>query len=234
MNDRHVSRLPEEVRDLALRLGARSDDSHSAVLLTQLGTMSNAPSARAIRFRAQQAIDLVRPAFVWRASAGPFGCISVVDALTARPNLEVRLFGLLRLVGLDDGPDLTKGELMRYLAELAWAPDAILKNSALSWKVTDAGTFQVSAAFSQACATVELKLDADGRIAAIDAPDRPRREGGRFVSRPWRGRFFDYRRHENRWLPFQAEVGWFLDGQLFVTWRGELMSWRLQDHFQSG
>ena len=29
-------------------------------------------------------------------------------------------------------------------------------------------------------------------------------------------------------IPFQAEVGWALDGREFVAWRGEIISWCLQ------
>ena len=74
-------------------------------------------------------------------------------------------------------------------------------------------------------AEVQLKLDAQGRIASVFAPDRPRKEGNRFVERPWYGRLFDYREHLVRWLPYRGEVGWVLDGDEFLAWRGNITSW---------
>jgi len=116
---------------------------------------------------------------------------------------------------------------MRYLAELAWAPDAILANPALVWTVIDGRTLRVSAGRDDARGEVELRLDENGRIASISAKDRPRKEGAGFVERPWAGRFCDYRRHLGRWLPFAGEVGWVLDGQAVVAWRGTIQSWTI-------
>ena len=33
------------------------------------------------------------------------------------------------------------------------------------------------------------------------------------------------RRHAGRWLPFHAEVGWTIDGQVSNYWRGTMTSW---------
>ena len=201
-------------------------------MLTQRGTMRDRPEDRDIRFSARQTIDLHRPAFEWRASAGPFGCISVLDALNNKEaRLEVRAFHLLRIAGVKGGAALAKGNIMRYLAELAWAPDAILCNHSLVWTVIDARTLRVGARQpqiqAQAQGEVELQLDDDGRIAGIVAQDRPRKERAGFVERPWRGRFHDYRQHHGRWLPFAGEVGWVLDGEAFMAWRGTILNWDL-------
>jgi hypothetical protein len=181
-----------------------------------------------MRFRASQTINLRRPEFVWRASTGPFGCVSVTDALRdGEAELEVRAFGLLRIASVAGGAAAAKGEVMRYLAELAWAPDAILCNPWLAWTVLDGRTLRVSAGQDQARGEVELRLDESGRIADILAEHRPRKEGSTFVERPWRGRFFDYREHHGRWLPFAGEVGWVLEGQAFTAWRGTLLNWTI-------
>src|SRR5512146_521972 len=92
--------LPQEVRDLARRLGATGDESLSSVMLTQRGTMRDRPAGRGIRFRASQTIDLRQTGFEWRAAFGPFGCISITDALkTGAAELSVRAFRHLRIGG---------------------------------------------------------------------------------------------------------------------------------------
>lgn len=218
--------LPPEVRALALRLGAVRDPAPARVTLAQAGRMRDGPTDRFAPFSARQGIDLRQPAFTWRARTGPLGCVSVTDALQdGEARLEVRFLGLLRLAGLRGGEEAAKGELMRYLAELAWAPDAILSNPSLSWRVLDERTLRVAAGHGAARAEVELGLDGEGRIASARADDRPRHEGGRFVPRPWRGRFHDHRRHEGRWLPFAGEVGWQVDGRWFTVWQGRIERW---------
>jgi len=45
------------------------------------------------------------------------------------------------------------------------------------------------------------------------------------LSTPWRGRFSDYRLHENRWLPFAGEVAREIDGKEKVYWQGRIKRW---------
>lgn len=218
--------LPHEVRDLAGRLGATGDASLSSVMLTQRGTMRDRPAGRGLRFHASQTIDLRRTEFEWRAAFGPFGCISVTDALkNGEAELGVRAFRRLRIGGVRSETAAAKGEIMRYLAELAWAPDAILCNDTLAWTVIDGRTLRVSAGRGDQHGEVELLLDESGRIGSVAAQDRPRKEGSRFIERPWRGHFCNYRKHQSRWLPFSGEVGWVLDEGAFTAWRGEILSW---------
>ena len=218
--------LPHEVRDLARRLGATDDASLLSVTLTQRDTMRHRPAGRAIRFRAAQTIDLRQTGFEWQATLGPFGCISVTDALkSGKADLSVRVFRRLRIGGVRGGPAAAKGEIMRYLAELAWAPDAILCNATLVWTVIDERTLRVSAGQGDGRGQVELRLDESGRIDSVAARDRPRKEGSRFVERPWRGHFRNYRKYQGRWLPFSGEVGWVLDEGAFTAWHGEILSW---------
>jgi len=220
--------LPAAVLDLARRLGVEQGEGHR-VALTQVGTMRNAPTGREMKFTATQSIDLHRPQFEWRARTGPLGLISVTDALKHdEGRLEVRAFGLVRIAHESGGAQLAKGEIMRYLAEIAWAPDAIVDNPHLTWVVVNEAKLSVAYGGGSAHAEVELTLDADGRIGSVFAPDRPRKEGTGFVERPWQGRFLDYRRHEGRWLPFGGEVGWTIGATEFVAWRGELTGWSLR------
>ena len=218
--------LPSEVLALAKRLGAMGDPALSRVTLAQSGSMRDGPTDHFMRFSARQVIGLRQPEFSWRARTGPLGCISVLDAMqNGEARLEVRLLDLLRLAKVRSGDEAAKGEAMRYLAELAWAPDAILLNPSLSWHVVGERTLRVGAGTGAARGEVELGLDPEGRIASVMAPDRPRREGKGFVGRPWHGRFSDYRRHAGRWLPFAGEVGWQLDGHWFTAWKGTIEEW---------
>lgn len=222
-----VRRLPEPVVDLANRLGADAASHAQIVRLTQSGDMRLGTGAQRTRFRAKQTINLRQNGFAWRASMAPFGAISVCDAYRDGVGaLDVRLFGLIRLARMD-GPALAKGEIMRYLAELAWAPDAIQLNHSLDWLVIDEKTLCVAAGSGAGRGSVRIELDDEGRISSIFAPDRPYTDGKVTEERPWSGRFFDYRCHAGRWLPFAAEVGWTVDGKVANYWRGTLSSWEI-------
>jgi hypothetical protein len=140
--------------------------------------------------------------------------------------LEARLFRSLRLARAA-GPQAGKGELMRYLAELAWAPQAMLHNPQLSWREIDATTVEVSAArpAGPGPAWVRLLLE-NGDITRVEADDRPRAVGRRIVPTRWQGRCCDYREIDGCRIPTRAVASWLLKDVLFEYWRGTVTAFR--------
>jgi hypothetical protein len=74
-------------------------------------------------------------------------------------------------------------------------------------------------------AEVALSLDGQERIVGAFAPDRPRPAKAPYLPAPWRGRFSDYRCHNDMWLPFAGEVGWEIDGVEKIYWQGRMERW---------
>jgi hypothetical protein len=216
--------LPPAVLALAERLGV-SGKAGSSVALTQSGRMRNDARSRWMPFTAQQMISLTECEFDWRARTGPAGLVSVVDRFGGGEGaLEVKALGFIPLARVAGTPDVARGELMRYLAELPWAPAAILLNRHLAWRELPDGRLIVSASTPATTAEIELALDANGRIATAFAPDRPRAVKQGFVALPWRGRFSDYRQVGGIWIPFAGEVSWEAD-QGEAGWQGRIESW---------
>lgn len=221
-----VSSIPAKVDCLARLVGVTNSITGTNVTLTQTGSMRSHANSRFMSFQAHQAISLLRPEFRWRASTGPFGVIKVTDALSpAGGQVQVRLFGIS--IALSQGDQITKGENMRYLAELPLAPDAMLSNTSLEWGVSGDDIIAVSVGHGGARASVNLRLGRDGVITSISAM-RPRMENGTTIERPWHGTFADYRWHRGRFIPFHAEVGWVVDERAFTVWRGDVKSWSIQ------
>lgn len=219
--------LPSAVRDLALRLGADPVRGPDRVVLTQTGAMTlGLTSTRWLPFTARQTMSVATSAFAWRARFRPFGYLSVIDAFqNGHGRLDVTALGVIPLVRTPPGLALTRGELMRYLAELAFVPDAILHNPNLRWRVDDASTFSVGAGVGDEAVEVTLSLGPEGRIAGVYAANRPRSVKQTFLPTPWRGLFSDYRQKMGRWIPFAGQVGWIIDGVETVYWRGRLTDW---------
>lgn len=183
-------------------------------------------AARWMSFSARQTIATRECAFEWRARAGPLGMVGVCDALKeGEGHLDVLALGIIPISRAERSPALRRGQLMRYLAELAWAPDAIMLNTALRWRDDGPDKLAVSAGSGETAAEVVLSLDSQGRIAGGFAPDRPRSAKAPFLPTPWRGRFSDYRRHNAMWLPFAGEVGWEIDGKEHIYWQGRIEHW---------
>jgi hypothetical protein len=220
-------RLPAAVYDLAMRLGVKPPSRGSSVRLTQTGRMLRSLGSLSwMKFSAQQTISVRDCAFDWQARFGPFGLIAVRDALENDQGcLDVRALGFIPIMRAQRTNALTRGELMRYLAEIALAPDAILGNKALRWRVDAPDKLAVSAGSGETVAEVLFTLDRDGRIAGTFAPDRPRSVTAPFLPTPWRGQLSDYRDHDGLWLPFAAEIAWEIDGESETYWQGQMTHW---------
>ena len=224
------SDLPAAVVDLATRLGAQSARRGSMVTLTQSGRMKRALGSDSwMPFTARQSIDAGACNFEWRARLAPFGMISVCDALdNGVGRLDVTALGFIPMARTSHTPALVRGELMRYLAELAWAPDAILANSSLRWRTEGEDKLLVGAGDSDYSVEVLLTLDDKGRIVEAFAPDRPRSSTKPILPTHWRGRFTDYRLHSGRWIPFAAEVAWEIDGKEDIYWQAKICDWTFE------
>lgn len=222
--------LPAEVRALAIRLGANPARGPETVILNQSGAMKlDLASARWLPFNARQTMSITSCAFAWRARFYPFGYLSVTDAFeNGSGRLDVTALGIIPLVRTQPTSALTRGELMRYLAELAFVPDAILHNHHLRWRADDATTFSVSAGTGKEAVEVSLSLCHDGRIADIYAANRPRSVTEPVLPTPWRGHFSDYRQQMGRWIPFAGNVAWVIDGVETLYWRGTVTDWTVR------
>lgn len=218
-------RLPPSVVDLAHRLGARPTGG-ADVRLSQIGRMRQAKAARWGSFRARQTIALSQCEFSWRARAGPGGAVTVRDAFAkGAGHLDVRAFGVLPLAHVGPSVSLTRGELIRYLAELAWAPDAIVRNVDLFWREDGPDRLIVGAGAGETAVEVTLTLDGEGRIAEAFAPARDRLVDGVAVPTPWRGTFSEYRLLDQTWLPFAGEVSWSSPEGEWPYWQGRIEHW---------
>ena len=225
--DRCRARLPAAVYDLAMRLGVQPDGVRGPVALTQTGRMKRSIDAEAwMAFTATQTISTLACAFDWRANAGPFGVLSARDALDhGEGRLDIMAFGIVPIARAEHTPALVRGELMRYLAELAWAPDAICANVALRWREGGTDEIIVGAGKGEIAVEVVLTLNGLGHIATAFAPDRPRSAVEPILPTPWHGRFSEYRKHLGRWLPFAGEVAWEIDRREIVYWQGKIETW---------
>ena len=220
--------LPEIVRSYLGRT-AGAQPARKAVWLRQIGEMRTAPEARWRPFTAEQVISIHRPGFAWlaRMQAMPRLSAHILDCyVDGEGLLEARLCGSLPLARAS-GPETSRGELMRYLAELIWAPYAMQHNPQLSWREIDAKTVEVLATSSGGPARVRFTFQ-DGDVACIDADDRARLVGRLVVPTKWRGCCSDYREMGGCRIPTQATVSWLLDNGSFEYWRGRVTAYRLR------
>ncbi|MCB1328699.1 MAG: hypothetical protein KDK28_04220 [Maritimibacter sp.] len=220
--------LPPAMRAFAER-GMAGGRPAGALRLTQAAEMRLKRGGRWTALDARQVIAAPVPGFAWVAEMrlGPVPAVRVIDRhVDGEGRLEIRALGAVRL-GLDSGPDATLGEAQRYLAELPWAPDAILTNREIVWTEEADG---VTAALDTAggTATIRFGFDAAGDIATMEAGARPAKlADGSVAQLPWRGWFRDYAEIGGRRIPVQGEVGYVYPDGFESYWRGRITGYEV-------
>ncbi|MCB2136285.1 MAG: hypothetical protein KDE08_10135 [Rhodobacteraceae bacterium] len=213
------------VADFAHRAGAASGARMKTASFRQTAELRLKPGGKFVTISAWQVISLARAGLVWdaRRAIGPFTALRVLDSFVgAEGRLEARLFGSVP-VARASGADINLGEAYRYLAELPWAPDAILGNPDLVWRVTGPDEAEVRLDTPEGTARVTFTFDGNGDIVGVLAKERPARTpDGKAATYEWRGRFGEYTQIGPRRLPAYGEVGYVYPGGYEVYFRGRI------------
>lgn len=180
---------------------------------------------------ATQTYGLGAPNFVWFAETPLLPGLPkfrVIDAYVGgEGRLAARALGSIPVASAS-GAEINRAEAMRYLAELAWIPDAILGNPAIEWAEREDGWLEATLRLEPRDATVRFRLE-DGVIAEMRADARPAETApdGSQVLLDWRGLFTDYAEIGGRRIPTRGEVGYIRDGDYAPYWRGTITSYEI-------
>lgn len=224
-----TAELPEPVR----RYLALVDDGLAKperVTLSFRGKFSlreDPPAWRPLR-SAQQA-GILTPALLWEGEIGflPGFPFRVHDAyLDGRGRLHATLGGLLDVARMEAGEALAEAELLRWLAEAVWYPQALRPRAGLQWQAIDAQSARVEVSVGGLRAALNMSFDDEGLVRRIHCADRPRLQGTQMARQPWEARLGDYRRIDGVLVPGSGEVGWWLSGRYCPYWRAALESLR--------
>ena len=222
--------LPSLVADFARRNGADPAAPNRVATFHQSGELRIRKGGAFRSFLAWQVIALGRAGFLWEArqtGASPLW-VRVLDAYIGSEGwLQVWLFGTVPVVKAK-GADITLGEAYRYLAELPWAPDAILGNPDLAWRMTGPDTAEVRMTLQEGTARVVFRFSPTGDIVAMEASGRPARGAdGTVATHDWRGAYGDYAWIGNRRIPATGEVGYAYPSGYEVYFRGRITDYRV-------
>jgi Family of unknown function (DUF6544) len=220
--------LPELVRCYVERNVPADQLGRSVVHFAQVGDMQLKPG-RWLPFRAEQDVAVDHVEFAWRANFRAARLVSVRVRDWYRSGvggLDVRLWGVVPVVRAS-GEQFARGQAMRYLAELAWAPQAMVSNPALEWQAVDESTVEVATRIARERVAVQLHFDAAGDIVGMSTDARPRMVGKQVVDTPWSGIFGEYREFNGVRLPTTGEVSWLLSDGPFTYFRGRVTRWSI-------
>jgi hypothetical protein len=216
-----IAGLPEPVQRFFRAVLVDGQPIVTAVSIEHAGSMNMSETAQQWKpFTSKQRVITQRPGFDWdaRVMMLPGVPVHVHDAYVAGSGwLHGALFGLVTVVRMEDSPELAKGELLRFFAECAWYPTALLPSQGVHWEALDDDSARATLSDGGNTATLTFRFHADGLIDTVLAESRGRGKG---TAAPWQGRFWNYQAREGMRVPIDGEVAWMLPAGPWPYWRG--------------
>ena len=162
-------------------------------------------------FTSMQRAVTHRPGFVWN------GCVSLLPGLVVHVHdsyvagcgaLHAAILGLFTVARVRGGGESARGELMRYFAEMAWYPTALLPSQGVRWEAVDERSAQATLVDGAINLTLLFRFDEAGLITSVHADARGAGVGKNMVMLPWECSVSNYQLHEGMMVPTGGEAAW--------------------------
>jgi hypothetical protein len=118
--------------------------------------------------------------------------------------------------------ELAEGELIRFLAEAAWYPTALIPRPGLEWTETGQNTARATLSDGSISVDLDFTFGKDGMIDTVRTEKRYRGVDDEVIPTPWEGRFWNYQRRDGMMIPVEGEVAWLPAGEKKPYWRGTI------------
>lgn len=164
-----------------------------------------------------------RPGFDWNGRVAMMSAlpVRVHDAYVAGEGiLHASLLGLFSVVDMRGTKDVAEGELMRFLAEAAWYPTALLPSQGVRWEAANDRSAYATLDEGDISITMLFTFNEEGLIDTVHAEARGRTMGHEVVPTPWEGRVWNYEKRGGMRVPLDGEVAWLLPEGEKPYWRG--------------
>jgi len=229
---RELEGLPPPVQRFFRAVIADGQPMVAAVQMQHRGSFNMGEQADDWKpFTSVQRAVTQRPGFVWdgRIAMAPGLAVHVHDAyVQGRGLLHPAIAGLVTLMELEGEGDIAVGEAMRFFAEAAWYPTALLPSQGVRWDPVDEHTARATLVDGKNALTLTFTFGDDGLVQAVRADARGRTVGGRVVPTPWEGRWSQYETRDGLRVPMAGEVAWLLPEGRKPYWRGNVTSLRYE------
>lgn len=162
-------------------------------------------------FTSRQRVVTRRPGFLWdaRISMFPGLIVRVVDTYIAGNGLlHAAILGLFTMADLSGGGEIARGEFMRFFAEAAWYPTALLPSQGVRWDALDDRSANATIADGPLTLTLLFRFNDAGLIDSFRAEARGTVAGKEMVMLPWEGSWSNYQTRDGMTVPYTGEVAW--------------------------
>ncbi|MEO8808578.1 MAG: DUF6544 family protein [Burkholderiaceae bacterium] len=162
-------------------------------------------------FTSSQRAVTHRPGFLWN------GRVSILPGLAARVHdsyidgvgaLHAAMLGLVTVAEVQGGGEIARGELMRYFAEMAWYPTALLPSQGVRWEAVDDRSANATLVDGPITLTLLFRFGESGLITSVHAQARGAGVGKDIVMLPWDCSVSGYQLRDGMMVPTVGEAAW--------------------------
>jgi hypothetical protein len=163
-------------------------------------------------FISQQRVVTRRPGFLWDAQITvlPGLNVRVVDSYIAGKGLlHAAILGVFTMAKLSGWGEIARGEFMRFFAEAAWYPTALLPSQGVRWEALDDRSANATIVDGPLTLSLLFRFNDADLIDSFRAEARGGAMAGKdMVMLPWEGRLSRYQKRDGMTVPFTGEVAW--------------------------
>ena len=200
----------------------------SAVTVEHTGTFNlKQPGEQWKPFTSRQRVVTRRPGFVWNARIAmvPGLNVFVHDAYVGGEGiLNPAILGLFSLADPVEAGVLAEGEFVRFFAETAWYPTALLPSQGVHWDAVDDRSAKATLADGKVSVTMLVKFNGADLIESVRVAARAAMVGKAVVMTPWEGRMSNYQMRDGMLIPLTCEAAWLRPEGRAPYWRGTISS----------
>jgi len=223
---RQIDNLPAPVQRYFRAVLRDGQPMIAAVRVDHSGTFNMSETGEQWKpFTSTQRVITRRPGFDWegRIAMMPGLAVRVHDAYIAGEGiLHASLFGLVSLANMRGTPEMARGELLRFFAEAAWYPTALLPRQGVRWEAVDDRSARATLEDGEVTINLLFRFNDAGLIGSVRAEARGRTVKGTVVPMPWEGRWWGYELRDGMRVPIEGEVAWLLPEGPKPYWRGRI------------
>ena len=133
----------------------------------------------------------------------------VVDSyIRGQGQLLAKLLGLFTVAEVHGGGEIARGEFMRYFAEAAWYPTALLPSQGVRWEAAGDTSANATIVDGPLTLTLLFRFNEAGLIASVHADSRGAGVGKDMVMLPWDCGLSDYQWQHGMLFPMAGVAAW--------------------------
>jgi len=211
-DSRELEGLPAPVQRYFRAVLKEGQPIIAAVTVELAGTFNlSATEERWKPFTSRQRIVARRPGFLWDAQVSmlPGVVVRVVDSYIAGEGLlRATILGMFTVADVSGGGEIARGEFMRFFAEAAWYPTALLPSQGVRWEAVDDRSANATIVDGPLTLTLLFRFNDADLIDSFRAEARGAGVGKEMVMVPWEGNWSNYQTRDGMTVPFTGEVAW--------------------------